>query len=135
MQKTQALWAIKLTVMVVVVFSGCRDRGFKEIGDEDSSYDSELAKKCDLVIRGKLIERIGGSKYQWSRVKVVQEYKNATNTNTNDATIVVGHYCKNTGIPGGKSTFYLNSFDNDSSDSFWMLLGESGDVGISHSSQ
>ena len=97
---------------------------------ESGPFDEKRFETATIVLRVKFIEENGDSKYLWDRVKIVSVIKNASGQDLGDE-ISVAHYSWKAGIPKGRSTIYLEPY-NENDSNMWRLLDGDGNIGVSH---
>jgi hypothetical protein len=94
--------------------------------------DSKRAEAVAVVLRVRLLQREGGDKIGWDRVRLIGVIKNSSHF-TFPSEFEIAHYSGEPGVPDGESTVYLERY-NAASESLWRLLGGSGKAGVSHGS-
>jgi hypothetical protein len=92
--------------------------------------DFNKASKAMVVLRIENIEGLGGSKYCWHKVRIINIIKNHSSYKF-PTTISVATYGWHEGILPGESTIYLEQYNPDRVD-LWMLLEGNGKAGASH---
>ena len=94
--------------------------------------DSKRAEAVAVVLRVRLLQREGGDKIGWDRVRLIGVIKNSSHF-TFPSEFEIAHYSGEPGVPDGESTVYLERY-NAASENLWRLLGGSGKAGVSHGS-
>lgn len=97
------------------------------------SMDQQRAGRVPVVLRVKYEKFIGGQKYAWDEVSVIETLKNNSNRPFSGP-LQIGHYGWEPGIPHGECTVYLEEYvEGDTSR--WKLLGGSAKEGVSHATE
>lgn len=91
--------------------------------------DSARMQRAQVVLRVRLIELRGGSKYHWDRVEVLNVHKNESRF-AFGGTLDVAHYGWKPGVPEGVSTLFLEPYGRPEQN-LWKLLEADGSVGVS----
>lgn len=99
----------------------------------ETKIDNQRAGRVPVVLRVEYIKSIGGQKYAWDEVRVIDTLKN-TSQRSFSGSFEIAHYDFETGIPKGVSTVYLERYA-EGDDSRWKLLGGSAKLGVSHNKQ
>ena len=94
-------------------------------------FDRALAENAALVIRARLVQSHGGSKYHWNTVEIRRTFKNETGDEIS-GTIDVAHYGWNPGIPAGESTLYLVRYNDQNPEFGWKLVEPMHDTATGH---
>lgn len=93
-------------------------------------FDMDLAADAEVVLRVRLVEDQGGSKYHWQVVEKLEIIKNEGSHKMGNR-VLVAHYGWEPGIPAGVSTIYLDPYSELASD-MWRLVKGSAKSGVSH---
>jgi hypothetical protein len=107
--------------------------------DQSNPWDSRLYAKASAVIRAKVVERGGGSKYWVTKVKLLEVFKKPEGAML-PSEFWLYHYSFGSGIPDGILTLYLVPYNKIDPGFAWKLFEEckriSGDLqcseGFSH---
>src|SRR5262245_14515436 len=108
--KWTAIWLV-----IGVLTAGCApaQRAEKEKNVENESWrtlvDQQRAGKVPVVLRVHLLQREGGDKWGWDKVKLIGVIKN-TSKYRFPAEFEIAHYSAETGVPDGDSTVYLEPY-------------------------
>jgi hypothetical protein len=94
-----------------------------ESADQSNLWDSKLYTNASTVIRAKVIEQGGGSKYLVTKIKVLEVFKKPEGARLPPEPWVY-HYSFGNGIPEGISTLYLVPYNEAEPDFAWKLLEE-----------
>ena len=82
--------------------------------------DSDASREVPLVLRVKVVENHGGSKYHWVTVEILAVLKNTTDEQfgrkMDVATLGLGQ-----GIPEGQCTIYLTRYNDANHETGWKL--------------
>lgn len=93
-------------------------------------FDTDLAADAAVVLRVRLVENQGGSKYHWQVVENLEILKNEGFHEMGNR-VLVAHYGWEPGIPAGVSTIYLNPYSEQTHD-MWRLVDGSAKSAVSH---
>ncbi len=134
--RMQLLFSISLILGGCV--SACENRERRGVMGEQESlegreiplFDTNLAADAEVVLRVRLVEDQGGSKYHWQVVEKLAIIKNEGSHKMGNR-VLVAHYGWEPGIPAGVSTIYLNPYSELARDR-WRLVDGSAKSGVSH---
>ena len=99
-------------------------------GREIPLFDKDLATDAEVVLRVRLVDNQGGSKYHWQVVENLEIIKNESSHEIGNR-VLVAHYGWEPGIPAGVSTIYLNPYSELTRDR-WRLIDGSAKSAVSH---
>src|SRR5262245_48522620 len=124
--RSRNCYAIVLSLLIFG-FDNLLTQGGDKIGiDTVTNYDRNRSVQVRLVVRVRILGQLGGSKYQWVRVRVIEIVKNTTGKSIPkglDISFVQTRRLDRNPF-GTECTLYLVPF-SDRPNSPWTLLGNS----------
>jgi hypothetical protein len=92
--------------------------------------DPQKAAHAVAVLRVKFLAALGGNKYAWDKVEVLNVIKNESR-HSFDKIVEIAHYSWEPGIPEGECTIYIVPY-NEAGEDLWKLVDGTAKQGVSH---
>jgi len=119
--------SLAIITIIVLVIACCSIDSQDDKGVFISDY---LALDAEVIMRADCVHNIGGNKYSWQVVKVIEIYKNDIEYDFPEE-FRVAHLSWEKGLPLGISTIYLERYNADRND-LWKLVDGKCETGMSH---